>query len=96
MLIARPFKEKMVNFIETINELTILLCSYLVFTFTDFVDDASSQNLMGLVFIIVVGISIGINWIVLVYQNFMTLKEVIKKIVNKCKKRNQKNKVIDI
>ena len=33
----RPFDEKLVNFVEILNEGTILICSYLIFAFTDFV-----------------------------------------------------------
>ena len=37
LVALRPFDSKFVNFIEILNEGTILICSYLIFAFTDFV-----------------------------------------------------------
>ena len=46
-----PFENKSMNYIEVMNEVTLLLLTYTLWCFTDFVPEAETRHLLGFVFI---------------------------------------------
>ena len=86
MVQARPFDDSKVNFIEMCNEGTILICSYLLYGFTDYVQDDQAKATLGLVFIAVISIDIGLNWLVLIHSNIVMIHTKIKTL---CKRKTK-------
>ena len=84
--------------IEYFNEVSILICSYHLFLFTDFVDDADTRYQIGYSMIAFTSLNILVNLLLLVFttmgQIVKTLKQVRQKyrITNLTKKLEERNK----
>ena len=64
---VKPLKEPFLNRMEIFNELSLLTCSYFLFSFTDFVS-AETRFMMGWAFIGITGLNIIVNWLALFYK----------------------------
>ena len=67
IVLCKPFENPVMNRLEIFNELCIIVAGYHLFTFTSFVDSASSQYMMGWSMIGVTIFNIAVNMIVLGY-----------------------------
>ena len=88
VLLYRPFEEPRQNRLEVMNEVITLGLIYLCLCFTDLIEEAKTQYLIGFFFIVLFGVCI------LVHLGFM-FKDLIRKLLRKlkaklCKKRNRK------
>jgi hypothetical protein len=86
LICFKPFEDKKVNFLESFNEGTILVVSYFLFYFTDFVESQDLKDYIGYFFIGVITFAIAVNWIIVLKENYMAIVELVKAIVRKCKK----------
>ena len=64
---------------ELFNETCLLITSYFLFLFTDFVPDVKTRYLIGWIFIGLNLFNIGVNWLALLYKVLSALKDVIMK-----------------
>lgn len=88
----RPFAENFNNNLETFNELCILIGTYHLIAFTDFVDDSILKYKMGWSLIIISLLNIAVNISIIVWSALVTLKNVILGLKNKyCPKKLAKN-----
>ena len=71
---------------EIFNESTLLVSSYFMFLFTDFVDDVKMRATLGWVYIGVIGIMIGVNFSCMLFKVFQTVKNQLKKLWKKWQK----------
>ncbi len=66
----RPFNSTKTNLIEAFNELSILIGSYHMFLFTDFVPDQTIKYLIGWSLILVTLLNILVNFILMTVLSF--------------------------
>ena len=84
-----PIATRFANNLETFNEVTLLLLTYLAWCFSDFVSQPETRNDLGFWFI---GISLG-N--ICVHISIM-LFDSLKKIIQRCKGRQARKKAIKL
>lgn len=68
---------------EIFNESTLLVSSYFMFLFTDFVDDVQMRATLGWVYIGIVGAMIAVNFACMLFKVFETVKSALKKLWKK-------------
>ena len=68
------------------NEFTLLICTYMLYAFTDFAADPNAKTSIGWVFIGIVGGNLVVNWIVL-FSKF--LKPIIQMVKDKLGKTSK-------
>jgi hypothetical protein len=68
---------------EIFNESTLLVSSYFMFLFTDFVDDVHLRATLGWVYIGVIGTMIIVNFGCMLLKVFQTVKSQLKKMWKK-------------
>jgi hypothetical protein len=83
LLKVRPFTENFNNNLETFNEICILIGTYHLLAFTDFVDDPLLKYKMGWSLIIISLLNIAVNVSIIFWSALVTLKNVILSIKNK-------------
>ena len=60
-----PFEDPLLNYMELFNESSLLVTSYFLLTFTDFVPEPETRYTIGWVFSGVVALNLIVNWIIL-------------------------------
>jgi hypothetical protein len=68
---------------EIFNESTLLVSSYFMFLFTDFVDDVHMRATLGWVYIGVIGTMIAVNFGCMLVKVFQTVKKELIKLWRK-------------
>lgn len=92
LLKVRPFAENFNNHLETFNEICILIGTYHLLAFTDFVDDSQLKYKMGWSLIIISLLNIVVNVTIIFWSALVPIKNVILGIKNKyCSKKISKN-----
>jgi hypothetical protein len=76
---VKPMNQPFLNRMELFNEMTLLVCSYFLFAFTDFVPDANTRFMIGWAFIGLAALNILVNWMALFYKVFSALALIIRK-----------------
>jgi hypothetical protein len=71
---------------EIFNESTLLVSSYFMFLFTDFVDDANMRSKLGWAYIGVIGAMIAVNFACMLFKVYQTVKSQLKKLWEKWQK----------
>lgn len=84
LISVKPFTEAYLNRMEIFNESTLLVSSYFMFLFTDFVDDVRLRATLGWVYIGIIGVMIGVNWACMIFKVFQSVSASIKEY---CRKR---------
>jgi hypothetical protein len=90
---VKPFKVKVLNQIEIMNELNVIISSYFLIVFTDYMDEPYLKWNIGWVLMAVNVLNIGANMVIILKIVIIELKGSIKE---RCRKFRNKNKVIDI
>ena len=62
----RPMKDAINNFIQIFNEVVVLLCTWLLFLFTNYVPDPVLRYDYGRKYTYLIGFNFGVNLLVLV------------------------------
>ena len=83
----RPLESKFATFMEVMNEETILILTYLLMCFTDFVPDPEARSQVGRVYMLVSITNIGVHLICLAVGTLV-------KIRNYCRRKCCKPKLI--
>ena len=78
-IIVKPMNEPFLNRMEIFNELCLLVCSYYLFMFTDFIPDVQTRFLAGWGFIGIAVFNIGVNWAMLFYKVYLVLKVIVRR-----------------
>jgi hypothetical protein len=65
-----PFKDKILNRMELINEAFVFLTNYHLFTFTDFVSDVNTREVSGNSLMVTVILNLALNIGVITYATF--------------------------
>ena len=84
---VKPMTDRLNNFIQIFNEAVVLVCIWLMFTFTLFVDDAETRYELAWYFLIFVGVDIAVN--VLIFL-FIIVKKIYSACSRCCLKRKAK------
>lgn len=71
---------------EIFNESTLLVSSYFMFLFTDFVDDVHLRATLGWVYIGVIGSMIAVNFGCMLFKVYQTVKQQLGKLWKKWQK----------
>lgn len=74
LILVQPFEHASLNYIETFNELCIMLASYHLLFFTDFTPDPVFQNEMGWSLIAITTLNIMVNMIVMIKATLSKVK----------------------
>ena len=67
---TEPCKDKLANFMELLNEMFVLTCTYAMYTFTDFCPYVENRQLMGQFLVYLTILNIALNIFVVIRQNF--------------------------
>ena len=95
---VRPFCKRNQNQLELLNETLTVICTYQLFTFTDFVPDAAARYAQGYVLILTTLLILTINvWVlvnetILEFYRFSKIKVARRKYFKELKRR-QKEKM---
>ena len=86
LLKTRPYDDGLLNFVEIFNETTLLICSYILLLFTDYIEDAQMRSDIGWVYGCIVAVNLIVNWLIL-FARFIkaTLGHVIQMLLEKRK-----------
>jgi hypothetical protein len=82
----RPLESKFALYMEVMNEETILILTYLLMCFTDFVPNPETRSEVGRAYMLVAITNIGIHLICLVVGTLVNIKNYFKK---KCRKQKE-------
>ena len=82
----QPFVNKVLNYLEVMNEVSILIIIYHMIVFTDYVDSRSTQYVVGYSVCIFTGLNICINVIFLFTNLATTYYMRFKKSIHVCLK----------
>ena len=73
-----PFKSRLANFLEVLNEIFVLLTCYWLFTFTDFLSDAPTREFVGYLLVVTtigcIVLNFGVVGYIMVTISFSKLK----------------------
>jgi len=64
---VRPMNDHFNNFIQIVNEVTVLICVWLMFHYTEFVADANTRYNLGFYLMYLVAVDVVLNVIFLFY-----------------------------
>ena len=86
LLKTLPYDDGLLNFVEIFNETTLLICSYILLLFTDYIEDAQMRSDIGWVYGCIVAVNLIVNWLIL-FARFIkaTLGPVIQMLLEKRK-----------
>ncbi len=86
---VRPYLDNFYNHLEIFNEICILIASYHLLGFTDFVEDPQIKYNMGWSIIIISLLNITVNILIIIWSGLVTAKNVFIRIKRKwCNQRN--------
>jgi len=68
---VKPFTLKLANYMEIVNELTILGLSYMTFCFSDFIPNIRTKNEIGLAYSVVILLSVIVNILGIIIASFV-------------------------
>ncbi len=77
---VKPFQLPLLNRLEMFNEYSILVATYHLYCFTDFVPDPETQYQMGWSIIVVTILNMAVNILFMMYMTFGALKMAFYKI----------------
>ena len=80
-----PLNQPLLNRMEIFNECCLLVSSYFLFLFTDFVPDVKKRYMIGWGFVGLQIFNIGVNWLCMIYKVFEALKLIVMKAYFKWK-----------
>ena len=80
---------------EIFNEITVLLLSYLILSFTEAVGDPETRSIYGRIFIFICILNVFVHLIFLLLDTIGNIVELVKKMKKKCQKKKNK-KVLKI
>ena len=83
LISVKPLNEPYLNKMEIFNESTLLMSSYFMFLFTDFVDDANMRSKLGWVYIGVIGLLIVVNFGCMIIKVYQMVSEKIRNLWGK-------------
>ncbi len=78
---VNPMNQPFLNKMEIFNELTLLILSYFLFFFTDFVPSVYMRYTLGWAFIFITVLNIAVNWGALFYKVFLAIKDIVRKLI---------------
>ena len=78
-IIVKPLNQPFLNRMEIFNEISLLICSYFLFMFTDFIPDAQTRYLAGWGFIGMAVFNIAVNWLCLFYKVYLAASSFLRK-----------------
>jgi hypothetical protein len=72
-ILVQPFEEPMLNYLEIFNELCIIVASYHLIPFTDFLDDPEIRYEVGWSIIGITTFNIGVN---MIFMSLLSLRKL--------------------
>ena len=97
---VRPFCKRNQNQLELLNETLTVICTYQLFTFTDFVPDAAARYAQGYVLILTTLLILTINvWVlvnetILEFYRFSKIKVARRKYFKELKRRQKERSTL--
>ena len=76
---VQPYNEKVMNFLDSMNEVVSIFVIYFILLFTDFVPDAKVRYMLGWPMIAVTSLAIATHILVMAYGQLKELKLVCKR-----------------
>ena len=70
LITVKPFSEPFFDRIEIFNETALLVSTYFMFLFTDFVEDAQLRSKLGWAYIGIIAAMIAVNWACMLFKVF--------------------------
>lgn len=83
---VKPFENPKINYIEIFNESVVLIVSYHLFLFTDYIDGDELSTYVGYSIIGATLLTIAVNMVVMLLESLGKFKFICKKICEKYKK----------
>ena len=75
----KPMYSKLLNVMETLNELIILLSGYFLTIFTQWICDPKERYRYGWVYVACVVLAVFINFVIILYEMFVGLRKEFRK-----------------
>ena len=69
----KPYKDNVANFMELANEMFVLICTYAMYTFTEFLPYLENRQLVGKILVYLTISNVALNIFVAVRQNLFTI-----------------------
>jgi hypothetical protein len=85
-----PLNQPFLNRMEIFNECCLLISSYFLFLFTDFVPDVHTRYLIGWGFIGLQIFNIAVNWLCMIFKVYQALRVIAIKAYYKWKLNREK------
>lgn len=63
LVCVKPLDQEVFNNLEMLNEIFILISSYFMYLFTDFVPDAEMRLQIGWIYVMILSVNFAINWL---------------------------------
>ena len=82
-LAVKPLNQPFLNNMEIFNECCLLVSSYFLFLFTDFVPDVKTRYQIGWAFIGLSIANIGVNWLCMLYKVYQAVKLIVRRLWHK-------------
>ena len=77
--LVKPMENAKHNFIHIFNEVSLIFCMYVLFSFTSYTSDTNIHRLWGHKFIGLVGIQVGVNFVILIHHVIVALIKSIQR-----------------
>ena len=90
----KPFESKIENTIEIFNEITILICSYHLFLFTDFVQDETISYNAGWSFLCFVAANVFVNMAISYYETISNIFTLIRRLYARLQAKTAKKEAL--
>lgn len=75
LVYVKPFERKIVNYMESFNEVCIILLTVTFYAFTMHYDDSRTKWIAGWAVIAIIALNFAINLLLMIFDIFIALKE---------------------
>ena len=79
---VNPLNQPFLNRIEIFNEVTLLILSYFLFFFSDFVPNVYMRYALGWAFIFIAVLNIAVNWCALFFKAYLAIRDILRKYIH--------------
>jgi len=90
---TKPFEEPFLNHLETFNEVTVLVASYHLLCFTEYMNDPPYELKVGYSLIAITCFNILVNIIIVVMNVVQQFKLILKRLCSKRRRYHSENAV---
>ncbi len=84
---VKPFDKPYMNYLEIFNEATILVVSYHLLIFSDYVPSTLIKYYFGYSIIAITSLNLFVNMLIIIYFTIISLKDFVQRLIAKIKQK---------